>query len=186
MTQATIKPLMSARRVSLIGAMLAAIGPVSMALYTPAMPEIVNAFGTTEAAVKMSLSLYFAGFAFAQLICGPISDGLGRRPVTVAFMAIYTVSSFLAVFAPDIETLIVARLLLGVGAAAGIAVSRAIVRDLFQHEEIVADDSSCWKRSRTMARDMAMPAAAPTPCNSRATMSVSISGANTARKLDTV
>ena len=136
MTQATIKPLMSARRVSLIGAMLAAIGPVSMALYTPAMPEIVNAFGTTEAAVKMSLSLYFAGFAFAQLICGPISDGLGRRPVTVAFMAIYTVSSFLAVFAPDIETLIVARLLLGVGAAAGIAMSRAIVRDLFQHEEL--------------------------------------------------
>lgn len=130
------KPLvMSARRVSVIGGLLAAIGPVSMSLYTPAMPEIVHAFGTTEAAVKMSLSLYFAGFAFAQLVCGPISDGLGRRPITIAFMAIYTASSFLAVFAPNIETLIVARLLQGVGAAAGIAMARAIVRDLFQHEE---------------------------------------------------
>lgn len=129
------KPLMSERRVSVIGAMLAAIGPVSMALYTPAMPEIVDAFGTTEAAVKMSLSLYFAGFAFAQLICGPISDGLGRRPVTLAFMIIYTLSSFLAVFAPNIETLILARLLQGVGAAAGIAMSRAIVRDLFTHDQ---------------------------------------------------
>lgn len=128
-------PLMSEHRVSLIGAMLAAIGPISMALYTPAMPEIVRAFGTTEAAVKMSLSLYFAGFAFAQLVCGPISDGLGRRPVTVAFMGVYTLSSLLAVFAPNIETLIVARLLQGVGAAAGIAMSRAIVRDLFQHEQ---------------------------------------------------
>lgn len=129
------RPLMSERRVGLIGAMLAAIGPVSMALYTPAMPEIVHAFGTTEAAVKMSLSLYFAGFAFAQLVCGPLSDGLGRRPITVAFMAIYTLSSLLAVFAPNIETLIAARLLQGIGAAAGIAMSRAIVRDLFTHEQ---------------------------------------------------
>ncbi len=135
MSEDTPKPLMSERRVSIIGAALAAIGPISMALYTPAMPEIVHAFGTTEAAVKMSLSLYFAGFAFAQLVCGPISDGLGRRPVTLAFMAIYTVSSFLAVFAPNIDTLILARLLQGVGAAAGIAMSRAIVRDLFTHEQ---------------------------------------------------
>lgn len=129
------RPIMSERRVGLIGAMLAAIGPISMALYTPAMPEIVHAFGTTEAAVKMSLSLYFAGFAFAQLICGPVSDGLGRRPVTIAFMGIYIVSSLLAVFAPNVETLILARLLQGVGAAAGIAMSRAIVRDLFTHDQ---------------------------------------------------
>jgi DHA1 family bicyclomycin/chloramphenicol resistance-like MFS transporter len=135
MSAVTQKPPMSERRVSLIGAVLAAIGPVSMALYTPAMPEIVHAFGTTEAAVKMSLSLYFAGFAFAQLVCGPISDGLGRRPVTLVFMAIYTASSFLAVFAPNIETLIVARLLQGVGAAAGVSMARAIVRDLFTHDQ---------------------------------------------------
>ena len=51
-----------------------------MALFTPAMPEIVQAFGTTEAAVKMTLSLYFASFAFAQLVCGPLSDGFGRKP----------------------------------------------------------------------------------------------------------
>lgn len=128
-------PVMSERRVGLIGAMLVAIGPFSMSLYTPAMPEIVNAFGTTEAAVKMSLSLYFAGFAIAQLFCGPISDGVGRRPVTVAFMAIYTAASVLAVFANDIDTLIAARFLQGIGAAVGVAMSRAIVRDLFTHEQ---------------------------------------------------
>lgn len=122
---------MSERRVSLIGGLLAAIGPISMALYTPAMPEIVHAFGTTEAAVKMSLSLYFGGFAFAQLACGPLSDGFGRKPVTVAFMAIYTIASLVALSAPNIETLIAARFAQGVGAAAGIAISRALVRDLF-------------------------------------------------------
>lgn len=57
------RPLMTAARVGAIGAMLTAVGPVSMAIYTPAMPDIVKAFGTTEAAVKMTLTLYFGGFA---------------------------------------------------------------------------------------------------------------------------
>ena len=135
MQTATAKPLMSERRVGLLGALFAAIGPVSMSLYTPAMPEIVTAFGTTDAAVKMSLSLYFAGFALAQLFCGPISDGVGRRPVTVAFMMIYTASSILAVLAWDIQVLILARFLQGVGAAVGVAMSRAIVRDRFAQEQ---------------------------------------------------
>ncbi|EBW2353244.1 Bcr/CflA family efflux MFS transporter [Salmonella enterica subsp. enterica serovar Enteritidis] len=120
---------------SAIGGLLAAIGPISMALYTPAMPDIVDAFGTTEAAVKMSLSLYFGGFAFAQLICGPLSDGLGRRSVTVGFMLVYTLASFVALLAPIVETLIAARFAQGIGAAAGIAISRALVRDLFSGEQ---------------------------------------------------
>lgn len=128
---AASQPLMSERKVGLIGALIVLIGPLSMALFTPAMPEIVRAFGTTEAAVKMTLSLYFAGFALAQLVCGPISDGLGRKPVTLAFLGIYVVASALALLAPTIETLIAARFLQGVGAAAGVAISRAIVRDLF-------------------------------------------------------
>ncbi|WP_425294824.1 multidrug effflux MFS transporter [Neomesorhizobium albiziae] len=125
---------MSERRVSLIGALLVAIGPVSMALFTPAMPELVAAFGTTEAAVKMTISLYFAGFALAQLVCGPLSDGFGRRPVTVAFMGIYLAASLMALFAPTIEILIAARFMQGIGAAVGVAMSRAIVRDLFTQD----------------------------------------------------
>lgn len=125
---------MSERKVSLIGALLVGIGPVSMALFTPAMPEIVHAFGTTEAAVKMALSFYFAGFAFAQLICGPMSDGYGRKPVTFAFMAIYLLATIAALLAPTIELLVAARFFQGVGAAVGVAISRAIVRDLFANE----------------------------------------------------
>lgn len=128
------RPLMSERRVGLIGALLTAVGPISMAVFTPAMPEIVYAFGTTEAAVKLTLSLYFAGFAFAQLVCGPLSDGFGRKPVIVAFMGIYLVASLVAILAPTIQVLIAARLLQGVGAAAGVAISRAIVRDLYSGE----------------------------------------------------
>ena len=130
-----VAPLMSERRVSLIGALMVAIGPLSMALFTPAMPHIVDAFGTTEAAVKMTISLYFAGFAFAQLVCGPLSDGFGRKPISIAFMLIYLVASMIALVSPTIEVLIAARFLQGVGAAAGVAISRAVVRDLFTHDQ---------------------------------------------------
>ncbi|WP_378951498.1 multidrug effflux MFS transporter [Mesorhizobium sp. ANAO-SY3R2] len=127
--------LMSERRVTIVGAVLAGIGPASLSLFTPAMPEIVHAFGTTEDAVKMTLGLYFAGFALAQLVCGPLSDGYGRKPVTMAFLWLYLVGSLGALVAPSIDILIFSRLLQGAGAAVGLALSRAIVRDLFAHEQ---------------------------------------------------
>ncbi|MCR9125308.1 MAG: multidrug effflux MFS transporter [Rhodobacteraceae bacterium] len=127
-------PLMSERRVSILGAMLVAIGPVSMAIYTPAMAELVTAFDTTEAVVKMTLTLYFGGFAFAQLVAGPLSDALGRKPVTLGFLALYCVASVLALFAPSVEVLVAARFAQGLGASVGVAVARALVRDLFTDE----------------------------------------------------
>ena len=126
--------IMSARRTSLLGAGLVAIGPISMALYTPAMPALVEAYGTSEAAIKLTLTTYFAGFALAQLICGPLADAFGRKPVALLFLVLYLVSSILATFAPTVEFMLVARALQGVGAAVGIAVSRAIVRDQFTGE----------------------------------------------------
>jgi DHA1 family bicyclomycin/chloramphenicol resistance-like MFS transporter len=125
---------MSERRVSLIGALLTAIGPVTMALYTPAMPAIVAALGTTDALVKLTLTLYFGGFACAQLVAGPLSDALGRRPIAFAFMAIYCAASLAALAAPTVEVLMAARFVQGIGASAGIALSRAVVRDLFHGE----------------------------------------------------
>jgi DHA1 family bicyclomycin/chloramphenicol resistance-like MFS transporter len=111
------------------------LGPASLSLFTPAMPEIVHAFGTTEEAVKMTLGLYFAGFALTQLVCGPLSDGYGRKPVTLAFLGIYLLGSLGALVAPSIDVLILSRLLQGAGAAVGLSLSRAIVRDLFAHEQ---------------------------------------------------
>ena len=126
--------LMSERRATALGVMLAGLGPISLALYTPALPEIVEAFGTTEAPVKMTVTLFFAGFVSAQLICGPLSDAIGRRPTTLAFLWLFVLASIATLLAPSIGWLIVARFVQGVGAAAGMAVSRAIVRDLFTGE----------------------------------------------------
>ncbi|MES0883669.1 multidrug effflux MFS transporter [Roseibium sp. SCP14] len=148
--------IMSARRTSLLGAGLVAIGPISMALYTPAMPALVEAYGTSEAAVKMTLTSYFAGFALTQLVCGPLADAFGRKPVALMFLLLYLISSVLAAFAPTVEFMLVARALQGVGAAVGIAVSRAIVRDQFTGE-------ASAKIMNTIAMMLALgPAISPT------------------------
>lgn len=122
---------MSEQRTALIGALLVALGPVSMALYTPAMPELVRAFGSTQSMIKLTLSLFFAGFAAAQLVAGTLSDAWGRRRVTLIFMTIYLAGSLTAVLAPSVELLLAGRLVQGIGASAGMTVARAIVRDQF-------------------------------------------------------
>lgn len=126
---------MTERHVAAIGSLLIALGPVSLALYTPAMPELVTDFATTYPAVKATLAAYFAGFALAQLICGPLSDAYGRRPAALAFLTLYAIGSVGAMLAPSIHALTVARLVQGIGAAVGISVARAIVRDNFTGEQ---------------------------------------------------
>lgn len=127
-------PAMSERRVSVIAAMLVALGPVSMSLYTPAMPQLVEAFQTTPAVIKATLTFYFAGFAFSQLVAGPVADAFGRRKAAISFLALYILGSTLAAFAPTVEVLIAARLVQGIGAAVGQTVARAVVRDLYSGE----------------------------------------------------
>ncbi len=128
-------PTMSTTRATVVGGLLIAIGSVSMALYTPAMPTLVAVFGTSMAMIKTTLTAYFAGFALAQLVCGPLSDGFGRRPISFIFLTVYVVGSLAAMVAPTAETLIAARFLQGIGAAVGVAISRAVVRDLFTGQE---------------------------------------------------
>lgn len=128
---ASSSPAMSVRRTAALGALLTTIGPISMAIYTPAMPELVRAFATTEAAIKMSLTLYFGGFAISQLVAGALSDAFGRRKTTLLFLSIYLLGSCLAAFAPSVEALLAARLIQGIGASVGVTVARAVVRDQF-------------------------------------------------------
>jgi DHA1 family bicyclomycin/chloramphenicol resistance-like MFS transporter len=127
-------PVMTERRVSWLGGLIGGLGPLSLALYTPAMPELAGVFATDDAAVKLTLSVYFAGFASAQLVCGPLSDRYGRKPVVFAFMLLYLVGSAGTLLSPTVEIFTVFRLLQGLGAAAGIVIGRAIVRDLYTGE----------------------------------------------------
>lgn len=132
------KPVgMSARRTAIIGGLMVATGPLSLTLYSPALPTIVDDFATTDAAGKMTLTVYFAAFALAQLLCGPLSDRFGRRSISLVFFAIYVLGSLVAVFAPTLEVLFLARFIQGFGVSAGVALSRAMVRDQFVGREAV-------------------------------------------------
>ncbi|SDU39461.1 multidrug effflux MFS transporter [Stappia sp. ES.058] len=124
-------PPMSETRTAVLGAALVAIGPITMALYTPAMPVLAQVFSTSASMVKLTLTAYFAGFALTQLVCGPLTDAFGRKSVTLVFLALYLASTVMAAFAPTIEWMLVARTMQGIGASVGVAVSRAIVRDQF-------------------------------------------------------
>ncbi|UJW87391.1 multidrug effflux MFS transporter [Devosia sp. SL43] len=128
---------MSARRTALVGGLMVATGPLSLTLYQPALPTLVKDLSASDVGIQLTLTVYFAAFALAQLICGPLSDRYGRRSVGIAFFAIYVVGSLIAVAAPSLEVLFIGRFVQGFGVSAGVALSRAMVRDQFVGSEAI-------------------------------------------------
>jgi DHA1 family bicyclomycin/chloramphenicol resistance-like MFS transporter len=120
----------------LLGA-LTALGPFTIDLYLPAFPVLESDFQTTAAAIQLTLTGTMIGFALGQLVVGPLSDKVGRRVPLLAVTALHVVASAAAAFAPNLELLSVARVLMGAGAAAGGVVAAAIVRDLFGGRRLV-------------------------------------------------
>ncbi|GAA1161173.1 multidrug effflux MFS transporter [Microbacterium oxydans] len=120
----------------LLGA-LTALGPFTIDLYLPAFPVLEQDFQTTAAAIQLTLTGTMIGFALGQLVVGPLSDKVGRRVPLIAVTALHVLASVGAAFAPDLALLSVARVLMGIGAAAGGVVAMAIVRDLFGGRRLV-------------------------------------------------
>ncbi|WP_375505757.1 multidrug effflux MFS transporter [uncultured Nostoc sp.] len=118
----------------LLGA-LSALPPLSIDMGLPAFPTISAALRTSSGAVGLTLSLFMLGFAIAQLGFGPLSDRYGRRPVLLAGCGIFALAGVVCAAAPSIGTLIAWRLVQGAGAGAGMVVTLAIVRDLFDGPE---------------------------------------------------
>lgn len=129
---------MSARRTAIVGGLMVATGPLSLMLYSPALPALAVDLGTTDAGAKLTLTVYFAAFAVSQLICGPMSDRYGRRRVGMVFFGIYVLGSLLSALAPTLEVLLLGRFIQGFGVSAGVALSRAMVRDQFVGREAIA------------------------------------------------
>jgi DHA1 family bicyclomycin/chloramphenicol resistance-like MFS transporter len=112
------------------------IGPLSIDMYLPALPTLVDDFGTTAALVQLSLTFFLLGLASGQLVAGPLSDVYGRRRPLLIGMFIYAVSSVLCAFSPSIGLLIILRFIQGLAGSVGVVVSRAAVRDLYSGSEL--------------------------------------------------
>ncbi len=114
---------------------LSAIGPLALNIFIPSMPGLQATFNVPYATAQLTLTLYLIGTAVCQLFYGPLSDRFGRRPVVIVGQGIFVIASLAAALAPTIEVLILARAAQAVGGAAGITISRAIVRDLYGREK---------------------------------------------------
>jgi MFS transporter, DHA1 family, multidrug resistance protein len=112
-------------------AMLTAVGPMSVDFYLPSLPEIGRVFAATAPQVQLTLSGYLLCFAFGQIVYGPISDQIGRKPVLLGALTLYTAVGLGCAFAASIEALIALRCLQAFGVAACPVLARAMVRDLY-------------------------------------------------------
>jgi len=117
------------RLVALIGTM-SIFGPLCIDMYLPALPELSAQLHVGASAAQLTLTACVVSIAIGHLLLGPISDRVGRRPPLLVGLAAFLVSSLACALAPNIYVLTGFRLVQGIGGAAGIAISRSIVRDL--------------------------------------------------------
>ena len=113
-------------------ASIMALNPLAMDMMLPALPDIASAFHITTANQPQEvLSAFLVGFGVGQFIMGPLSDRFGRRPVLIDGMALYCIASLLAIMASSFETLLLARVLQGLGTSATRVIATSIVRDCY-------------------------------------------------------
>jgi len=113
---------------------MTAIGPLTLNILVPAVPNLVVTMNTDPDTVQLTISLYLFGLAVSQLALGPLSDRFGRRPVVIAGLALTALSSVVAIAMSSIGALIAARVIQALGASTGLVIGRAIVRDLYDRE----------------------------------------------------
>ncbi|MBB3950776.1 multidrug effflux MFS transporter [Aureimonas jatrophae] len=118
-------------RSALVLGLLSAIGPFSIDMYLPAMPEIGASLGASETAVQLTITLYLLAFGVSQFLWGPLADAFGRKPPLVAGILLFIVGSVGCAFATDLDWLLAGRVVQGIGAASVGVVPRAVARDRF-------------------------------------------------------
>ena len=138
---------------SLLGLLsgLSALGALATNIILASFPQIGNALGAPPERLSLLLSSFFAVFALGQLVVGPLSDRIGRRPVILGGLLLFSLGSVMGALAPDFGSLIVARVVQAMGACAASVLARAVARDLFEGPEL----------ARTLSLVMVAMAAAP-------------------------
>lgn len=127
-----VAPSVAPRGIAILLAALAAIGPFSIDMYLPSFHDMGQSLGASPLQVQQTLTAYLLPFAFMALWHGALADALGRRKVILASLVLFVLAAFGCIFATSIEQIWILRAIQGASAGAGVVVSRAIVRDLFE------------------------------------------------------
>jgi MFS transporter, DHA1 family, multidrug resistance protein len=120
----------------LILGLLTAIGPLSIDMYLPAFPSIAKSLHSTISEVTLSLSGFFLGISIGQLLYGPLLERFGRKKPLYVGLCFYFLASIGCAIAGSVQVLIILRLFQALGGCVGLVAGRAMVRDLFDVEEI--------------------------------------------------
>jgi DHA1 family bicyclomycin/chloramphenicol resistance-like MFS transporter len=115
--------------------LLDAYGPLGIDMYLPAFPQIERDLRARGGSMQLTLSLFLAGLAVGQLVCGPISDRVGRRRPLLFGSAAFALACIACAFAGSVEALMLARFVMGLAGATGMVIARAIVRDCFEEAD---------------------------------------------------
>lgn len=126
-----MKPTQNRPLIIFILGALSTISPFAIDMYLPAFPEMAAGLNTTTARISLSLSSYFAGFAAAQLVYGPLLDRFGRKPPLYVGMILFVLASVACMVSRDVEWLIAWRFVQALGGCAAAVSAMAMVRDFF-------------------------------------------------------
>lgn len=125
-------PRSAARYIFAIIIILSIIGQAAADMYLPSLPAIVHSLHSNKQLIQLTITIYLIGLSASQLVYGPLSDFIGRRKVVLIGIAICFIGSVIAVFATSAWQLILGRLIQGVGIGGSVALTRAIIRDVFR------------------------------------------------------
>ena len=116
---------------------LSAFGPFVVDLYLPSLPQLASFFETSASMTQLTLTTAMIGLAVGQLLLGPLSDKFGRKIPLIISLVIYIISTVLIVYAPNIESMIVLRVIQGLSSAGSVVISRAVATDLYRGREMI-------------------------------------------------
>jgi DHA1 family bicyclomycin/chloramphenicol resistance-like MFS transporter len=122
-------------RLFLILGSLTAVGPLAIDAYLPAFPTIAREFHAAATSVQLTLTGLLVGLVLGQLVGGPVSDVMGRRRPLIFGLTAYALASLACALTPSVEVLFAFRVIQGLGAAVGVVIARAIVRDMYSGDE---------------------------------------------------
>jgi DHA1 family bicyclomycin/chloramphenicol resistance-like MFS transporter len=117
-------------RSAVVLGLLCATGPLAIDMFLPALPTIAGSLDSTIAAAQLTITAYFIAYGLAQMVYGPVADMVGRKPPLIAGLTLFAAGSIGCALAPDMNSLVAARVVQALGGAAAMVIPRAIIRDM--------------------------------------------------------